>query len=96
MHLHPGSRLRGPVATWGLFPRPISPSRLPLSTCLLSLDRIRRKRHSTLHLIGIQSGYLPREKIATVFPLQGVLEEIEAHLRGRADDTHAAPGADDE
>jgi hypothetical protein len=51
------------------------------------------KRRSTLHLIGIQSGYLPREKIATVFPLQGVLEEIEAHLRGRAGDTHAEPGA---
>ena len=39
------------------------------------------KWNATLHLIGIQSGYLDRDKILTIFPLQGVLEEIEAALK---------------
>jgi hypothetical protein len=36
--------------------------------------------HDTLHIVGIQSGWLPRWKILTVSTLQGVLEAINAHL----------------
>jgi hypothetical protein len=36
--------------------------------------------HSTLHIVGIQSGWLPNSRIATIYPLRGVLEVIEAAL----------------
>jgi len=37
--------------------------------------------HSKLHIVGIQSGWLPNSRIATIYPLRGVLEVIEAHLQ---------------
>lgn len=38
------------------------------------------KKHDTLHIVGIQSGWLPRWQILTICPLQGVLEAIKTHL----------------
>jgi len=36
--------------------------------------------HSTLHIVGIQSGWLPNSRVATIYPLRGVLEIIERHM----------------